>query len=143
MGLGSLSPGYSSGGDVSLEAEGVRFSFNHEDFADRVGAAAARLGLVERAGDERGALVELALHGRVDGAGSLAERLAEVGQAAPAVVHWLRRLVFRGAWIDQGVTDGSLLVEWDEGRGFRYRGAATGMYTAEDLALPSWAVEPG
>jgi hypothetical protein len=29
-------------------------------------------------------------------------------------VHWLRRLVFRGAWLDQRVKEGELTVVFDE-----------------------------
>ncbi len=32
-------------------------------------------------------------------------------------MHWLRRLVFRGAWLDQRVKEGELSVSFDEQTG--------------------------
>ncbi len=32
-------------------------------------------------------------------------------------MHWLRRLVFRGAWLDQRVNEGELTVSFDEQTG--------------------------
>jgi hypothetical protein len=147
MGLGPLSPSYSSGHDFSVEVDGVRFGFSAEDFASRVGAAAMRLGLIGRPqlrGPETEDLVALAAHGAVahpasplaahidDHAGSL------LGGGAD-LVHWLRRLVFTGAWIDQQVADGTLVPEFDEARGFRYRSAATGQPAADESTVPDWS----
>src|SRR6185437_13769420 len=36
-----------------------------------------------------------------------------VGPAERSLVHWLRRLVFRGAWLDQRVNEGELSVAFD------------------------------
>ncbi len=42
-------------------------------------------------------------------------------------MHWLRRLVFRGAWLDQRVKEGELSVRFDELTGsFAYVQPATG-----------------
>src|ERR1019366_7128120 len=40
-----------------------------------------------------------------------------VGPAERSLVHWLRRLVFRGAWLDQRVKEGELSVSYDEQSG--------------------------
>ncbi len=40
-----------------------------------------------------------------------------VGPAERSLVHWLRRLVFRGAWLDQRVNEGELAVAFDEHTG--------------------------
>ena len=37
-----------------------------------------------------------------------------VGPADRSLVHWLRRLVFRGAWLDQRVKEGELDVCFNE-----------------------------
>jgi hypothetical protein len=37
-----------------------------------------------------------------------------VGPQQKSLVHWLRRLVFRGAWLDQRVKEGELDVIFDE-----------------------------
>jgi len=36
------------------------------------------------------------------------------GPAERSLVHWLRRLVFRAAWLDQRVKEGELDVRFDE-----------------------------
>jgi hypothetical protein len=59
-------------------------------------------------------------------------------------VHWLRRLVFRGAWLDQRVKEGELEVSYDEDSGtFAYVQPAEpgtpGRGEAIELAPePSW-----
>ena len=37
-----------------------------------------------------------------------------VGPSNRSLVHWLRRLVFRGAWLDQRVKEGELDVVFDD-----------------------------
>jgi hypothetical protein len=37
-----------------------------------------------------------------------------VGPSNKSLVHWLRRLVFRGAWLDQRVKEGELDIVFDE-----------------------------
>jgi hypothetical protein len=146
VGQGPLSPCYSSGRDFAVEVEGVRFRFSSEDFASRVRAAAVQLGLVGRdelSADEVADLVALAAHGRI--ARPLSPLAAHIelhrgdllaGEAD--VVHWLRRLVFRGAWIDQQVADGRLEPEFDERTGFRFRDVVSGEAAAEPPPLPDW-----
>ena len=36
------------------------------------------------------------------------------GTAERSLVHWLRRLVFRGAWLDQRVKEGELEIVFDQ-----------------------------
>ena len=147
MGLESLSPTYSSGHDVSVEADGARFEFSAADFSSRVGAAAVRLRLIrsDRLGaHEREDLVALAMHGTIVApmsglAAHIEAHRARLLSGEADLVHWLRRLVFGGAWIDQQIADGALVPEFDERRGFRYRGAATGMLAADTIAIPDWS----
>ena len=113
---------YESGADYVLEYGELRFSFNEDDFAQRVEQAAVKLDFVEQGlePDELQDLVELAVNGEIREAGSsLGEHVVEhwpelVGPANRSLVHWLRRLVFRGAWLDQRVKEGELDVVFDE-----------------------------
>ncbi|HET6692075.1 MAG TPA: hypothetical protein VFG74_14550 [Miltoncostaeaceae bacterium] len=147
MGQAPLSPDYSSGHDFAVEIEGVRFRFNADDFASRTGAASVRLGLLPRSAlgpAELRDLVALAAHGRIARPSSpLAAHIdrhrTTLEWQGRDVVHWLRRLIFRGAWIDQQITDGRIIPVWDEGHGFRYRSATTGQPAADEPALPDWS----
>ncbi len=107
---------YDSGSDYVLEYGELRFSFNEEDFSQRVEQAAVKLDFVEvgLAGEELQDLLELAVNGEIaDPTSSLGEHINEhwtelVGPASRSLVHWIRRLVFRGAWLDQRVKEGEL-----------------------------------
>jgi hypothetical protein len=111
---------YDSGEDFVLEYGSLRFTFNEEDFAERCEQAAIRLGFVGgRLGEkELEDLVNLAVNGEIhDPASSLGEHVNDcwpelVGPAERSLVHWLRRLVFRGAWLDQRVNEGELGVSF-------------------------------
>jgi hypothetical protein len=139
---------YSSGDDFVVEFLGYRFSFNALDFEQRVSAAAVRLGLVgpgELADDETADLVELTAQGRIDeprsGLGEYLvrhwERLALVNDES--LVYWLRKLIFRGAWLDQRVKDNLLEVDWDEETAdFGYREPDGGRALLELAPVPSW-----
>jgi hypothetical protein len=113
---------YDSGGDYVLEYGELRFTFNERDFAERVEQAALRLGFVGSRldGCELEDLVNLAVNGEVqDPASALGEHVNDcwpelVGPADRSLVHWLRRLVFRSAWLDQRVKEGELDVAFDE-----------------------------
>jgi hypothetical protein len=139
---------YVSGDDYIVEFLGYRFGFNALDFEQRVNAAAVRLGLVE-AGEldpaEIADLVELAAEGRVDeprsGLGEYLvrhwERLSLVGDES--LVYWLRKLVFRSAWLDHRVKENLLEVEWDdESAEFAYRDPRGGRALLELAPVPSW-----
>ena len=107
---------YDSGEDFVLEYGELRFTFNEADFSERCEQAALKLGFVGgRLGeDELEDLVNLAVNGDIqDPASALGEHVNEcwaelVGPAERSLVHWLRRLVFRGAWLDQRVNEGEL-----------------------------------
>lgn len=145
MGHGPLSPSYSSGHDFSIEVEGVRFRFSADDFHSRVGAAAVRLGLLGRDALSPPVLedlVALAAHGTIatprSPLAAHVERHAVLLTGPADLVHWLRRLVFRGAWIDQQVRDGTLVPEFDDSVGFRFRSRASGDLAAEESRPPDW-----
>ena len=65
-------------------------------------------------------LVNLTVNGEVvDPASGLGEHVNDcwpdlVGPADRSLVHWLRRLVFRSAWLDQRVKEGELDVVFDD-----------------------------
>ena len=134
---------YDSGEDFVLEYGELRFTFNEADFAQRCEQAALKLGFVGgRLGQEElEDLVNLAVNGEIsEPASDLGEHVNDcwpelVGPAERSLVHWLRRLVFRGAWLDQRVKEGELGLSFD---------AHTGAFTYIQPADPgtSGAGEP-
>ncbi|MEQ8832817.1 MAG: hypothetical protein RIB67_00070 [Miltoncostaeaceae bacterium] len=142
-----LSPRYDSGDDVILRAGDAELRFRRDDFADRVTGAARRLGLIgpdAPPDDERADLVALAAHGAVAGPRSeLGARLEALRPHLTAggrdMVHWLRRLVVRGAWIDQHVRDGALVPAFEQGSGFSYRSPVAGAPVSVDTHAPDWS----
>ena len=141
-------PNYSSGDDYVVEFLGYRFSFNADDFEQRVTAAAVKLGLLsgnELDENETADLVELAADGVIgdprSGLGRYLvrhwERLSLVG--GESLVYWLRKLVFRGAWLDHRVKHGLLEVAWDDAAAdFGYRDPKGGRALLELAPVPSW-----
>jgi hypothetical protein len=113
---------YDSGQDYVLEYGELRFTFNERDFAERVEQAARKLGFVGSRLDanEREDLVNLTVNGEIqDPASALGEHVNDcwpelVGPSDRSLVHWLRRLVFRSAWLDQRVKEGELDVVFDD-----------------------------
>ena len=113
---------YDSGQDYVLEYGELRFTFNERDFSERVEQAALKLGFVASRleGVELEDLVNLTVNGEVaDPASALGEHVNDcwpelVGPAERSLVHWLRRLVFRSAWLDQRVKEGELDIAFDE-----------------------------
>ena len=113
---------YDSGQDYVLEYGDLRFTFNERDFSERVEQAARKLGFVGRPLEdvELEDLVNLTVNGEVvDPASGLGEHVNDcwpdlVGPADRSLVHWLRRLVFRSAWLDQRVKEGELSVQFDD-----------------------------
>ena len=111
---------YDSGQDYVLEYGELRFTFNERDFSERVEQAALKLGFVAARleGVELEDLVNLTVNGEVqDPASALGEHVNDcwpelVGPAERSLVHWLRRLVFRSAWLDQRVKEGELDVAY-------------------------------
>ncbi len=139
---------YESGADYVLEYGELRFSFNEEDFGQRVEQAAVKLQFVEPGlgEDELHDLVELAVNGEIgEPVSALGEHVnvhwsALVGPANRSLVHWIRRLVFRGAWLDQRVKEGELDVVFDEET--HTFGYVQGSGETEPIELsqePSWA----
>src|SRR5438128_9152254 len=139
---------YHSGDDYIVEFLGYRFSFNRLDFEERVTAAAVRLGLVagpELDGDETADLVELVERDAIEVPRSaLGEYLVRHWDALALVrgeslVYWLKKLVFRGAWLDHRVKEGLLEVGFDEGTAeFSYHDPHGGRALLELLPTPSW-----
>ncbi|HSJ92972.1 MAG TPA: hypothetical protein VK896_02950 [Gaiellaceae bacterium] len=139
---------YASGDEFMVEFLGYRFGFNALDFEQRVSAAAVKLELVESREldpEEAADLVELASEGRIAEPRSLLgdylvrhwERLALVDDES--LVYWLRKLVFRSAWLDHRVKENLLEVAFDETTGnFDYRDPNGGRALLELAPVPSW-----
>ncbi len=109
---------YTSGDDFVLEYGELRFTFNERDFSERCEQAAKRVGFVGGllSDGEAEDLVNLVVNGEVaEPASGLGEHVNDcwpelVGPAERSLVHWLRRLIFRSAWLDQRVKEGELDV---------------------------------
>ncbi|MGH2934452.1 MAG: hypothetical protein ACRDL2_08060 [Gaiellaceae bacterium] len=139
---------YSSGDDYVVEFLGYTFSFNAEDFEQRVTGAAVKLGLIPDNGldeDETADLVELAERDTIGEPRSslgryLQHRWDEVALVeGESLVYWLKKLVFRGAWLDHRVKEGLLEVDWDEERqDFTFADTNGGRALLELLPTPSW-----
>ena len=138
---------YESGSDYVLEYGELRFAFNEDDFGQRVEQAAVKLGFVEQGltRDELNDLLDLAVNGEIDEPSSgLGEHINEnwedlVGPANRSLVHWLRRLIFRSAWLDQRVKEGELDVCFDEdANAFVYIQPERGGEPIELAPEPSW-----
>ncbi len=139
---------YVSGDDYVLEFLGYRFSFGVVDFRERVTAAAVKLELVadnDLDDDEVLDLVELTADGRVaDPRSPLGhyvkrhwERLSL--NDGESLVYWLRKLVFRGAYLDHRVKEGMLELNFDETAGdFGYSEPEGGRALLELAPTPSW-----
>ncbi len=139
---------YSSGADYVVEFLGYRFGFSAADFEQRVIASAVKLGLVasnDLDHDEAADLIELTADGRISEPRSDLgryllrhwERLSLVD--GESLVYWLRKLVFRGAWLDHRVKEGLLDVELDdESSEFGYRDPRGERALLELAPVPSW-----
>ena len=138
---------YDSGDDFVLEYGELRFTFNERDFSERCEQAAMKLGFVgdRLGGAELEDLVNLAVNGEVPDPGSgLGEHVNDcwpelVGPADRSLVHWLRRLVFRSAWLDQRVKEGELDVAYNPvTQSFAYVQPDRGGEPIELAPEPSW-----
>jgi hypothetical protein len=138
---------YESGEDYVLEYGDLRFTFNEEDFRQRVEQAAVKLDFVRPGlGDEElDDLVTLAVNGEIrEPSSPLGEHVNVhwhdlVGPADRSLVHWLRRLVFRGAWLDQRVKEGELeIVFQEETQSFGYLQGERHSELVELAPEPSW-----
>ena len=113
---------YDSGEDFVLEYGELRFTFNERDFAERCEQAALQARLRRRPARRPGARGprEPRRQRRDPGAGvrawastSTTAGPSSSGPRDRSLVHWLRRLVFRSAWLDQRVKEGELDVRFD------------------------------
>jgi hypothetical protein len=138
---------YESGSDYVLEYGELRFTFNERDFTERVEQAATKLGFVEGllCDEEREDLVNLAVNGEVtDAHSALGEHINYCwrdlnGPSERSLVHWIRRLVFRGAWLDQRVMEGELELVFDEqDNSFGYAQPDRNFQVIELSPEPSW-----
>ena len=120
---------YNSGSDFVLEFGDLHFSFNDNDFSERIEQAAHKIGFVDgQLNDhELTDLLCLTVNGEIsDPASLLGEHIIDnwfelVGPAERSLVHWLRRLVFRGAWLDQRVKNDELDIKFqDDAQDFKY-----------------------
>ena len=139
---------YVSGDDYVIEFQDHRFGFNASDFEQRVTAAAVRLGLIadnDLDDDETADLVELVWRDWIDeprsGLGRYLvrhwERISLV--SGESLVYWLKKLVFRSAWLDHRVKEGILDVAWDEQLAdFAYRDPNGDRALLELAPVPSW-----
>ncbi len=140
---------YVSGDDFVVEFLDYRYAFSRTDFEQRVTAAAVRLELVpmrDLTENEAADLVELASAGRVDHPRSkLGRHLAANARLlntlhSEPLAYWLRKLVFRGAWLDHRLKAGMLDVTFDEGAGrFAYRMPTDQTPVLDVAPVPSWA----
>jgi hypothetical protein len=138
---------YDSGDDFVLEYGELRFTFNERDFSERCEQAAMKLGFVGGRLDETELedLVNLAVNGEIpDPSSELGEHVNDcwpelVGPADRSLVHWLRRLVFRSAWLDQRVKEGELDVSFNvHSQSFSYVQPERGNEPIELAPEPSW-----
>ena len=139
---------YESGEDYVLEYGELRFTFNEEDFRQRVEQAAVKLDFIEHGltEDELDDLVNLTVNGEIrEPASPLGQHVNDrwydlVGPADRSLVHWLRRLVFRGAWLDQRVKEGELDVVFEpDTNAFGYVQPDREAEPIELSREPSWA----
>ncbi len=139
---------YESGSDYVLEYGELRFTFNERDFTERIEQAAIKLGFVRASLDdeEREDLVNLAVNGEViEPTSDLGSHINScwgdlAGPADRSLVHWLRRLVFRGAWLDQRVKEGELEVVFDDRtQNFGYAQPDRDWELVELSPEPSWS----
>ena len=140
---------YVSGDDFVVEFLDYRYGFSRIDFEQRVSAAATRLELVppgDLGPDEASDLVDLTATGVIEQPRSelgryLVGRLSDIDDLhKEPVAYWLRKLVFRGAWLDHRVKAGMLDVSYDERAGrFDYRMPTDASPLVELAPVPSWA----
>ena len=139
---------YDSGDEYVVVYVGYRFSFNAADFEQRVTAAAVKLGLLagnELDDDETADLVELVERDAIEEPRSMLGRYLvrhwnEISLVdGESLVYWLKRVVFRGAWLDHRVKEGLLEVDWDDERqDFTFADTNGGRALLELLPTPSW-----
>jgi hypothetical protein len=138
---------YVSGADVTLGFGDFRFRFALDDFGERVRAAAVQVGCInagDRTDEEIADLVSLAATGRVptpvSPLGHHVERnLTWLVDREGDVVYWLRRLIFRDAWLDQQIKEGRIDPVFDANHGFGYVSSASHEPVADPNRTPDWS----
>lgn len=120
---------YDSGYDFVLEYGEIRATFNRKDFRQRLDFAIKHLDLVYPDYQLNDAEIEdlenLIVNGEIgdDALSDLGDHLAAIifsekqnglAEEEGSIVHWLRRIVFREAWLDQRLSDGEIDVIFDE-----------------------------
>jgi hypothetical protein len=138
---------YSSGDDYVVEFDRYRFTFNADDFRERVTAAAVKLGLLggnELDDDETADLVELVERDAIEVPRStlgryLVRHWDDISLVdGESLVYWLKKLVFRGAWLDHRVKEGKLEIGFQEETAeFSYQDPHRGPPQLELLPTPS------
>lgn len=128
-----------------MEFGKYRFRFSSRDFRERCEYAAVQLGFVPVAplgDDELTQLVELVAHGAITSEGPLGEHIEAHRDILMGfdddLVHWLRKIVFRGAWVDQQIKD-DLVEPIFEDTGFVYHCTITGDVIEEIDDAPDWS----
>lgn len=127
---------YNSGNDFVLEYAALRFTFNEEDIQDRCELAARELELLpdrKLFDAEKEDLLDLLIEGvpQESPRSKLGEHLClywtdlEADRDDPdlkawGLASWMRRLVFRQAWVDQRIIEGELEPVFTRRRGFVY-----------------------
>ena len=133
---------FHSGDDVTLRFLGRTYSFARKDFEQRVLRAAIDLDLAAKpvSRGERADVVQAAIVGCIDEPRSeVGERIAELqARGGEDPVYWLRKLVFRSAWLDHRIKHGQVDVAYDDNVGaFRIE---PGKYPLPGSGHPSFAV---
>lgn len=139
---------YNSGTDYLLEYGDMSYSFNEDDFLERCEQAARMLDLVHRelTAEERADLAATVVNGEpptlpeselgfhlhvhwrytLDPEDDLLGGPPADGEERPRFVSWMRRLIFRGAWVDQRIVEGELEPRVSQGAAFEYVEARPG-----------------
>lgn len=136
---------YRSGTDFTMEFGTFRFRFNTRDFRERVEHAAVQLAFVvpgSLCDEDIDQLVELVAHGEIASDGDLRSHIDDNRDVILGfdedLTHWMRKLVFRGAWVDQQIKE-DLVEPLLEDSGFVYRCTTTSELIEELVDVPSWS----
>lgn len=139
---------YNSGQDIVLEYGDLRFTFNELDFAERCEQASRKLEFTTEPLElaEREDLVSLAIFGEISSPMSpLGEHIHDcwpdlMQTTQQTFIHWLRRIVFRSAWLDQRVKEGELDIAFcNESWHFEYVQPGREHQPVRLDPPPSWA----
>ena len=143
-----LTANYRSGDDFVVEFLGHRFEFNADDFEERVTAppCASRSSsrttstTTRRAISSSSSPTDASSIRRAGWACYLVRHWEQISLVdGESLVYWLRKLVFRGAWLDHRVKEGLLDVNWLEDTGeFGYADPEGGRALLELAPVPSW-----